>query len=307
MYRESQAPSNIKRAGKRGCCMFFAGKSCRIAVSPLQEKRAGFAAREKLTLRSLTFRLLLFCFITSSVSAVNPNKQIFEYAHTAWRTQDGAFGGSPIVVTQTSDGFLWIGTNVGLVRFDGVRFTSWSPPAGERLPDPRIFSLRGARDGSLWIGTGYSISHWKAGHLVNFPRLSGRIESIVEDTGGAVWLARTQVTDGMGPVCRINDERTQCYGVADEIPFASAILLDRGSSGELWVAGYTELCRWKPGSCASYFSNAPRRRETFASLRAIATGNDGEVWAAIDRAGPVLQLQHFENGIWATRSFSGIR
>src|SRR5271165_2252517 len=307
MYRESQAPSNIKRAGKRGCCMFFAGKSCRIAVSPLQEKRAGFAAREKLTLRSLTFRLLLFCFITSSVSAVNPNKQIFEYAHTAWRTQDGALGGSPIVVTQTSDGFLWIGTNVGLVRFDGVRFTSWSPPAGERLPDPRFFSLRGAHDGSLWIGTGYSISHWKAGHLVNFPQLSGRIESIVEDDSGAVWLARTQVTDGMGPVCRIKEERTQCYGVADEVPFASAIQLERGSSGELWVVGYTELCRWKPGSCTSYFSNAPQRPETFASLRAIASGNDGAVWAAIDRPGPVLQLQHFENGIWATRSFSGIR
>jgi signal transduction histidine kinase/ligand-binding sensor domain-containing protein len=276
-------------------------------VSPLQEKRAGFAARERLTLQSLTFRFLLFFFVTSTVAAVNPNKQIFEYAHTAWRTQDGALGGSPVVIAQTSDGFLWIGTNVGLVRFDGVNFTPWNPPSGERLPDLRIFSLLGAHDGSLWIGTGYSLSHWKAGHLVNFPQLSGRIESIVEDTDDAVWLVRIQVTDGTGPLCRIKDERAQCYGVSDGIPFASAIQLDRGSSGELWIVGYTELCRWTPGSCASYFSNAPQRPETFASLKAIASGKDGTLWAAIDQAGPLLQLEHFERGTWTRRTFSEIK
>jgi signal transduction histidine kinase/ligand-binding sensor domain-containing protein len=286
--------------------MFIGGKPCRIAVSPLQEKRAEFAAREKLTLRSLALRFLLFFFVAGPVWAVSPNKQIFEYAHTSWRTQDGALGGSPIVVTQTSDGYLWIGTNVGLVRFDGVHFTPLSLPIGERLPDPRVFSLWGGHDGSLWIGTGYSISHWRAGHLANFPQLSGRIESIVEDSDGAVWLVRTQVTDGMGPVCRIKDERTQCFGASDGIPFASAIQVAKASSGGLWVVGYTELCHWTPGSCTSYFSKAPQRPETFASLKAIATGKDGSVWAAIDRAGPVLQLERFENGTWTSRTFAGI-
>jgi signal transduction histidine kinase/ligand-binding sensor domain-containing protein len=286
--------------------MFFGGKSCRIAVSPLQEKCAEFAAGEKLTLRSLALRFLLFFFVTGPVWAVNPNKQIFEYAHTSWRTQDGALGGSPIVVTQTSDGYLWIGTNVGLVRFDGVHFTSLSLPTGERLPDPRVFSLLGAHDGSLWIGTGYSLSHWRAGHLANFPQLSGRIESIVEDSDDAVWLVRTQVTDGMGPVCRIKDERTKCFGASDGIPFASALQVANASSGGLWVVGYTELCHWTPRSCTSYFSKAPQRPETFASLKAIATGKDGSVWAAIDRAGPVLQLERFENGTWTSRTFSGI-
>jgi signal transduction histidine kinase/ligand-binding sensor domain-containing protein len=255
--------------------------------------------------------LLLFAiFFFSSVvwmAALDPARRISQYGHTAWRAQDGVFNGSPIVITQTTDGYLWIGTNTGLIRFDGVRFAPWSPPAGKRLLDSRIFSLLGARDGSLWIGTGYSISHWKDGELTNYPQLSGRIEAVVEDTEGTAWLARTQATDGMGPLCSIRrDDRLRCYGLTDGIPFPLAIRLENGSSGDLWVGGYTELCRWKLGSSSTYFTNTSRRPETFASLRGIATGADGSVWAAIDRSGPFLQLEQFEHGSWTTRSFPGI-
>src|SRR5580704_14380710 len=148
--------------------------------------------------RSLLFCSLLLLFALNTVWAVDPNIRISQYGHTSWRTRDGAFNGSAAVIAQTTDGYLWIGTNTGLVRFDGVRFASWNPPSGSRLLDSRIFSLLGAHDGSLWIGTGYSISHWKDGELVNYPQLNGRIESVVEDTDGAVWLVRTQSTDGMG-------------------------------------------------------------------------------------------------------------
>ncbi len=256
--------------------------------------------------RSILCCLFLIPFCTISGWAVDPARRISQYAHSEWRAQDGVFGGSPIVVTQTTDGYLWIGTNLGLVRFDGVHFAQWNPPAGERLLDSRIFSLQGVRDGSLWIGTGYGISRWKDGELRNYPQLSGRIESMVEDADGVVWLVRTQVTDGMGPLCRIKDQQLRCYGADAGIPFPSAIQLGEGNSGELWVGGYSELRRWKAGSSSAYFANTPRRPETFASLRAIACKANGAVWAVIDRPGPGLQLEYFENGRWATRAFPGI-
>jgi signal transduction histidine kinase/ligand-binding sensor domain-containing protein len=256
--------------------------------------------------RLLPLWCLIFFFALSSVGALGSEKRITQYAHTAWLIQDAHFSGTPQVMTQTADGYLWFGTNIGLMRFDGVRFTTWNPPAGQRLLDSRVLALLGARDGSLWIGTGYSISHWKEDELVNYPQLSGRIEALVEDSEGSIWLARTQATDQMGPLCRIKDEQLRCYGVADGIPFPLAIQLARGNSGELWVGGYSELCRWKPGSCTTYFANTSRRPETFASLRAIVTGADGSVWAAIDRSGSVLQLEHFEHGTWASRAFPGI-
>jgi signal transduction histidine kinase/ligand-binding sensor domain-containing protein len=283
-------------------------KQLRISVNPLEKQHPNFVAMAKMLKNSRSLSLCFLCllFAVSSGWAVDPHRHISQYAHSVWRTKDGVFNGSPIVVTQTTDGYLWIGTNTGLVRFDGVRFSSWNPPAGKRLLDPRIFSLLGTHDGSLWIGTGYGISHWKDGELVNYPQLNGRIESVVEDTDGAVWLVRTQSTDGMGPLCRIKDEQLRCYGVTDGIPFPLAIRLERGNSGELWVGGYSELCRWKPGSSSTYFSSVSRRPETFASLKGIATGTDGSVWAAIDRSGPVLQLEHFEHEKWASRSFPGI-
>src|SRR5271168_4205549 len=166
-----------------------------------------------------TVALFLLAALAANLSsALNPSKQISQYAHTAWRTQDGLFSGTPIVIAQTADGYLWIGTNIGLVQFDGVRFVPWNPPAGQRLLDPRIFALLGTRDGSLWIGTGYSVSQLKNGELVNYPQISGRILSLLEDDEGTVWLVRTQITDAMGPLCRIKNQHLHCYGAGDGLP-----------------------------------------------------------------------------------------
>ncbi len=257
--------------------------------------------------RALALFAVFFVAGVARIVALDPTIQISQYGHSFWRVQDGAFRGAPNAIAQTKDGYLWIGTDAGLVRFDGVRFVAWSPPSGQRLLDPRVFSLLAARDGSLWIGTGYSISEWRRGELINRQQLSGRIEAIAEDSEGAVWFVRTQITDGMGPICRIKSEQLKCYGKAEGIPFPIAVQLSAGNSGELWIGGYSELCRWKPGSpCSNYVGNGSHRPETFASLKAIATGGDGTVWAALERPGPFLQLEHFEQQRWTTRSFPKI-
>ena len=81
--------------------------------------------------------LLISLFLSSPARAVDPNNHISQYAHTAWRVQDGIFEGTPRVLAQTTDGYLWIGTTSGIVRFDGVRFIPWAPPDGEKLPSQR--------------------------------------------------------------------------------------------------------------------------------------------------------------------------
>jgi ligand-binding sensor domain-containing protein len=55
-------------------------------------------------------------------------------------------------ITQTKDGYLWIGTLTRPLRFDGVRFVPWKPAGGNKLSSARITALLGASDGSLWIG-----------------------------------------------------------------------------------------------------------------------------------------------------------
>ena len=67
--------------------------------------------------------------------ALDPNRHISQYGHTVWRVQDGAidFAGE---ITQTADGYLWLGSTNGLLRFDGVKFVPFAPP-GLNLPTQR--------------------------------------------------------------------------------------------------------------------------------------------------------------------------
>ncbi len=60
--------------------------------------------------------------------------------------------GTVFAMAQTPDGYLWLGSQFGVFRFDGVRFIPWEPPAGQRLPD-KPYSLIVTRDGAVWIGT----------------------------------------------------------------------------------------------------------------------------------------------------------
>jgi ligand-binding sensor domain-containing protein len=92
--------------------------------------------------------------VVSSAWGLDPNLHISQYGHTAWRLQDGVLAGTPLSIAQTSDGYLWIGTQAGLVRFDGVRFVPFVPPETASPFNPQIESLLGASDGSLLIGTG---------------------------------------------------------------------------------------------------------------------------------------------------------
>ena len=60
--------------------------------------------------------------------ALNPSLDINQYAHKAWTVREGFFKGAIYAIAQTPDGYLWLGTEFGLVRFDGVRSVPWQPP-----------------------------------------------------------------------------------------------------------------------------------------------------------------------------------
>jgi len=243
-------------------------------------------------------RLLLPLVLIASSAALDPNRRITQYAHSAWRIQDGVFSGAPHAITQTTDGYLWIGTEGGLLRFDGVRFVPWTPPDKTKLPSTRIYSLLGARDGSLWIGTGAGLAHWKDGQLADYPSAPGFVESIVQDASGTIWMTRSQVHDNQGPLCRVEANKLHCYGPADGIPFPYAQPLAKDHLGNLWIGSSLGVCRWKPGSVNIYLPPGLKRASGLMGVSAIAEGANDTLWVGMERSGSGLGLEQLIRGAW---------
>jgi signal transduction histidine kinase/ligand-binding sensor domain-containing protein len=250
--------------------------------------------------------MAVLCLTAAPAHALDPARRLSQYGHSAWRTQDGAFGGTPTVMTQTADGYLWIGTNIGLVRYNGNRFVQWTPPSAMRLLDPRVFALDGARDGSLWIGTGIGTSQWKNGQLVNYRRPDGRTDALIADSDSSAWIVRTQAGKDLGALCRVGASGFRCLKKTDGVPFASAAKIAADTSGNIWIGGYFGVCRWRPGSAAVYFPEQPRSDYGVGSVKALAAAPDGSVWASIENSASALQLEQYQDGRWATRVYPQI-
>src|SRR5258708_6836567 len=119
--------------------------------------------------------ILLAC--STCARALDPPLDVSQYAHTSWKIREGFSKGIIYAIAQTPDGYLWLGTEFSLLRFDGVRAVPWQPPADQHLPSNDIWSLLAARDGTLWIGTTKGLAAWKDGKLTQFPELAGEYVS----------------------------------------------------------------------------------------------------------------------------------
>jgi hypothetical protein len=113
----------------------------------------------------------------SCAFALDPALDISQYGHFEWRFRDGFARGVIEDIAQTPDGYLWLGTSFGLLRFDGVKTVPWQPPEGQRLPSNAMVRLLAARDGTLWIGTRSGLASWKDGKLTLYPELAGLVVS----------------------------------------------------------------------------------------------------------------------------------
>ena len=111
----------------------------------------GGEVRHPIMMRAALSTIVLAC--SACTFGLNPSLDVSQYAHTAWKVSDGFTQGAILAIAQTPDGYLWLGTEFGLYRFDGVRVVPWQAHAGQDLPSRIVHCLLAARDGTLWIGT----------------------------------------------------------------------------------------------------------------------------------------------------------
>src|SRR5262245_4049083 len=117
--------------------------------------------------------IVLACALRNPCAlALNPALDISQYAHTSWKIRDGFAQGRIATIAQTPDGYLWLGTEFGLLRFDGIRNVRWQPPRDQHLPSDNIGKLITSRDGTLWIATFNGLASWKSGILTQYAELA---------------------------------------------------------------------------------------------------------------------------------------
>ncbi len=240
--------------------------------------------------------------------ALNPESRISQYGHTVWRVQDGALAGNPIAFAQTSDGYMWIGTQSGLYRFDGVNFQAWNPPSGRRYPsgNASITSLYAAKDGSLWIGNAGGLTHWKSGKFSIVSAPVATVDAIGEDSEGAIWITRSHVNNFTGPICRVWTDSEQCFGQSDGIESTAATSIAADARGHFWSGGLGSLLEWQGKHFKEYFLPGAKASDISRIVQSVAVDADGTVWTGESHTGPHDGLQHFSNGRWISSTAPGL-
>jgi signal transduction histidine kinase/ligand-binding sensor domain-containing protein len=219
---------------------------------------------------TLACTLSLWC---GCVLALDPALDVSQYGHTAWKIRDGFAKGYIEAFAQSREGYLWLGTDAGLMRFDGVRNVPWSAPAGTSLPDNHIRTLLVAKDGTLWIGTRGGLASWNRGKLIDYPRFAGYlIDALAEDGEGTTWVGLQSLTAKPGLLCSIRGSSVECAG--DDGLFGRAVVsLNEASDGSLWVAAINGVWRWRPVPPKFY----PLPDPIAGSLQILTTTSTGMV------------------------------
>ncbi|HKI45679.1 MAG TPA: two-component regulator propeller domain-containing protein [Balneolales bacterium] len=169
-----------------------------------------------------------------SAQSLSPAKSLTQFDLVPYQTRDGLPQNSVTTLLQDKRGYLWVGTYNGLARFDGLRFESFSDPAG-LLNNSYIYSLIEDQDSTIWIGTvNNGLFRMKNGRISRYTKfrslMSDDIKCLALDWSGALWIG----TYGDGLLRIHNDSLKHYYSLAGiQTLYIDALLCD--SKGNVWV------------------------------------------------------------------------
>jgi signal transduction histidine kinase/ligand-binding sensor domain-containing protein len=200
-----------------------------------------------------------------------------DYIVRTWEMDDGLPSNRIFTITQTPDGYLWLGTQGGLVRFDGARFTTFSNATTPGIEADRVHAVFVSRDGTLWIGQVGGAVARKLGDTFEIvvpapksPEPFELISSFAQAADGSVWIAHERAAR----IARWHDGQLRTFSSADGLPIGVGGWISASQDGTIWFANSS--------GCAVF--DGTRFQE-------IDPGGGGSVHLAPARAG----------GMWATR------
>lgn len=182
-----------------------------------------------------------------------------EFGHQTWQAENGLPQNTVHAILQTRDGFLWVGTEGGLARFDGIQFAVYSTQNTPALRSNHIRSLAESPDGSLWITTAAGVTRFTHGQFINSG--AGQPDATRDDTPDS-FKNSTAKTLGLN-LNKIN-----------------ALYRDR--TGTLWVGTETGLARVIGGRAAPL---EPADSFSGQTILAITQDREGDLWVGTESNG----------------------
>lgn len=214
---------------------------------------------------------LLLLVIATTDEAATADDTCECYALTAWTGKDGLTG-TVLAITQDRAGYLWLGTNEGLLRFDGQQFTRWEDSGGAPLPGGSISALITASDGSLWVGFDdvAGVARIVSGVVTyfdgnNVPRRS--ITALLEDSGGSIMAA------GTGGLAVFEDGAWQRIGPAEGLPVSEVTALFQDRNAGVWVGTSAGIFHRRGGQ-----PTFQRYAGTSKFVQSFAEDAEGQIW-----------------------------
>ncbi len=237
---------------------------------------------------------ILMVALADCAFGLNPSLSLTQFIHTSWTESEGAMVPYITAVAQSTDGYLWLGTRQGLLRFDGLHLVPWNPLPGEALPDKSIDSLAASAGGGLWIGTKGRIVRLEHGHLVQYTIMNGSpdggIAAMVEDRAGRLWAGNVRPKAKAGGLVLLDNGRVKTYGTENGLQKPEVLSLFFDHEGTLWVGTLGGFCKWdarearchpvRPPFAAAQDAETlgPPAQKPFRLVKAILQDRQGTMW-----------------------------
>lgn len=208
--------------------------------------------------------------------ALNPDLAITQYSHRVWQTEQGLPQNSVFSILQTRDGYLWLATQEGLVRFDGARFTVFNKQNTEAIRHNDIWKLIEDSEGTLWIGTrGGGLVRYRDGRFDTLLKADGlssdSVQALWQGRDGSLWIG----TRG-GGLNRYKDGVVRAYTAADGLNSNTIYSIRGDRSGNIWLGtDGSGLVRFRDEKFET-FSKAQGILDD--TIYAILEDFDGDLW-----------------------------
>lgn len=197
----------------------------------------------------LVIGLLCVAAPFQSANALDPGKALTQYVHSTWGVDEGLPQSYVTSILETSDGYLWVGTQAGIARFDGIRFTTFDHTNTPAFHDDYIADMVEDSHGTLWIATSNGgVTYFRDGVFSHLDSVGPREGlSLAADNAGNVWIG------GYGSLAQVRNRKViKTYRAVDGLSGDLVRRLVVDSDQSIWFSTTSGLSRLVAGRIQSY-------------------------------------------------------